>query len=191
MTPCKFPECDQRRASHGYCGSHARQFRAGETIRPLRQQVPRLQRFWSKVAKADTCWLWTAGTNNMGYGMFWNPAEKRMELAHRYSYELHHGPIAQGMVICHRCDTPPCVNPEHLFVGTQAENLADMWAKGRRHDGPTRPTQKHCPLGHELDGTTTRNGRVEHYCRECTRRQNRASAAARKLKKQQEASRID
>ena len=82
------------------------------------------------------CWLWTAFTNACGYGCF-RVAEASL-LAHRVSYELHVGPIPDGLHVLHKCDTPPCVNPAHLFLGTHTENMADMVAKGRCHPGMVR-----------------------------------------------------
>lgn len=84
------------------------------------------------VAKAgpDECWLWTGQGGK--YGLMWRrEAEGGRITAHRYSYELHHGPIPAGMFVLHSCDTPRCVNPAHLNVGTPKENMDDMWRKGR------------------------------------------------------------
>ncbi len=93
-------------------------------------------RFWEKVAKAgpDDCWLWTASTYLNGYGQLGVEHHKHTS-AHRYSYELHYGPIPKGMVVMHTCDTPRCTNPAHLTLGTQIDNIEDMRKKGRADVG--------------------------------------------------------
>jgi len=89
-----------------------------------------LDRIWEKIDKSSGCWLWKAGKNQNGYGLI--RANGKERLAHRLAWELTNGPIPKGMCICHKCDNPACINPNHLFLGTQKDNIKDMDGKGRR-----------------------------------------------------------
>jgi len=98
-------------------------------IERLSQQE--IERFWSKVQRGDGCWLWTGEINNQGYGRFctWRGGRKRF-FAHRLAYELTRGPL-EGLMARHRCDNPPCCNPDHLDPGTQQDNMRDARKRGR------------------------------------------------------------
>lgn len=97
------------------------------------------ERFWAKVNKTEGCWLWTASLRNKGYGAFGYTINGKtiQDRAHRYSYRLNIGPIPPGMFVLHRCDTPACVNPDHLFLGTNQDNVTDMMRKQRHVPGGT------------------------------------------------------
>jgi len=79
--------------------------------------------------KNTECWNWEAGVTSMGYGWFYDG--NRMILAHRFSYEEKYGKIPDGLLACHKCDNPRCVNPDHVFVGTQKDNMRDASRKNR------------------------------------------------------------
>lgn len=100
------------------------------------------QRFWGRVRKSDGCWEWINPTHEFGYGELWVNEKKRSIGAHRISWELHDGPIPSGLVVCHRCDNPRCVRPEHLFLGTPADNVRDCSKKNRIRKGENQPLHK-------------------------------------------------
>lgn len=98
-------------------------------------KVPASIRFWLKVGTThpDGCWLWTGGKNSQGYGNFYT--NNKQYKAHRFVYELTYGAIPKDILICHHCDNPSCVRPDHLFAGTNQDNMDDMVAKGRSPAG--------------------------------------------------------
>lgn len=136
---------------------------------------PMVDRFWAKVQKTDTCWLWTGALDYGGYGILWQ-GQGRSVRAHRYSYELLVGPIPVGLTIDHICAVRNCVNPVHLDPCTAAENVR------RSPNTPYRikARQTHCLRGHEFDqkNTAIHNGRRE--CRRCA--SLRESARVRRIR---------
>jgi hypothetical protein len=99
---------------------------------PWKKAMPDEDRFWLKVRKTDSCWLWE-GTRSRGYGQF--RMDRRGVLAHRLAWVFTNGSIPNGMFVCHHCDVKLCVNPSHLFIGTHADNMRDRNEKGRQAKG--------------------------------------------------------
>jgi hypothetical protein len=140
MKICKVEGCEKAYYAKGFCEMHyARQrkhgcphFKKPHTGGPARR--PLAERFWERVKKGAGCWLWTGYRMPNGYGRMgaggWSKNGGSL-LAHRVSYELHKGSIPDGICVMHSCDNPRCVNPAHLSLGSQADNMADKARKGR------------------------------------------------------------
>lgn len=97
-------------------------------------KLPIEERFKDKYTVSDNgCWEWTGALGSDGYGRL--KVNNKMILSHRFSYELYKGEIINGLVVCHQCDNRKCVNPNHLWLGTQRDNMIDCVLKGRHRNG--------------------------------------------------------
>ena len=133
-------------------------------------------KFWERVKKTDDCWFWTGGLNNYGYGLL--SVSDRRELSHRLSWTMHFGPIPQGLCVLHHCDVPACVNPSHLFLGDNLDNIRDRHSKGRTVIRPAiisrilrQLARSACRNGHvfSTDNTYIRPGEGCRICMTCQR----------------------
>ncbi|MFZ1361336.1 MAG: HNH endonuclease signature motif containing protein [Candidatus Nanopelagicales bacterium] len=147
---CKIDGCDRTNImARGWCGPHyKRWYRHGDPQAPIHRRAPdgatledRLRYVgWQEVQKRPDltpCWEWQGLKDRAGYGRVWDG--KRVAAAHRAAFETWNDPIQTGLLVCHRCDNPPCMNPEHLFLGTDQQNLDDAVAKKRIANGERRP----------------------------------------------------
>lgn len=149
-----------------------------------------VSRFWAKVLRTDdpnSCWLWTGRCNENGYGRI-HVHGRGLVGAHRWSYEHHLGAIPVGMHVLHRCDVRNCVRPDHLFLGTHADNMRDAATKGRLVQRFAWKGASTCVRGHVLAEVGVvyrkgRNGRTDRTCRLCQNERARADRARRKAQR--------
>lgn len=142
---CVFENCTRPVVARGLCCGHYQQNRRGK---PLADLVPRSdeERFWERVDKngpvhsdlGTRCWIWTGARTKRGYGFF--SVGGKTKPTHRFSWEIENGDIPEGdgyhgTRVLHHCDNPPCVNPAHLFLGSNTDNVADCVSKGRNAFG--------------------------------------------------------
>lgn len=142
---CKIKECNRVVAGHGWCLMHyKRWWRHGDVLYGTPEY-----RFWAKVNKkgADDCWEWggkALGGKGKCYGQF--SINNKTVTVHRFSYQLANGAIAPDMHVLHHCDNPICVNPRHLFIGTNKDNIKDKMSKGRWNGGRPKVPPKPCDV---------------------------------------------
>jgi hypothetical protein len=148
--PFRCPDCRQERQRTGWTPSAYTR----KTIAPFSADDHR----WDLVRKQGECWVWLGRKRKRGYGAIGRRA------AHRVSYEAHCGPIPDGMCVCHRCDNPSCVRPDHLFIGTRTENIKDRDQKGRAAKGEQHGMAKMTAADvMALREEAARSGRVAAY----------------------------
>lgn len=130
---------------------------------PLRDRLEK----WVHHEPNTGCWLWAGpcGGGRSRYRILRLAGTDTNITTHRLAWQLFRGPIPDGMHVCHRCDTPECVNPDHLFLGTSFDNMRDKVAKGR--DFSYGRGRTHCSRGHEYTTENTRRSGPRRHCRKC------------------------
>lgn len=109
----------------------------------MRQRISIIERFLKKIKKQNDCWIWTGGKTGSGYGQF-SDVNYKTQMAHRFAY-TYYKKSPKNLYVCHRCDNKLCVNPDHLFLGTQKQNMQDMYKKGRNRKTITyKHGEDHC-----------------------------------------------
>ncbi len=168
---CSRSGCRRPHQARGLCHTHYEFQRRHGGFAPLPSADTR---FLAQLQETlSGCLEWCASGNGAGYGKF--RVDGRQVYAHRYAWERMHGPIPRGLLACHICDNPRCVNVAHLFLGTHADNQADKTRKGRHHAS----LRMHCPQGHPYDERNTVRRGGGRRCRTCLNAHRRAKRASR------------
>lgn len=162
---CSVDGCERPSAVKTYCRFHYHRVYTGLPLIPETHAERTTRKFWASVRKTNGCWIWTRTTCHFGYGSFY-PFKQSHVRAHRYAYELAHGPIPDGLWVLHKCDNPPCVRPDHLYLGNAADNASDRVNRGRGTSG-SQCWPKHRKRGEELPASKVtedivRRIRAEH-----------------------------
>ena len=174
---CSVPDCHAIHYCLGYCRKHHARFRRSGNANMYHGFVSDAERFWAKVDKTETCWLWTAAKNGIGYGLF--GYRTKLRLAHRVAFEWENGLVPRGLELDHLCRTRNCVRPSHLEAVTHTENM-------RRGNKRQRNLIRACRHGHEFTESNSGINSVGYrFCRKCrleaSRRRNQKIKQKREM----------
>ena len=186
---CPVLDCSELVKSNGYCNRHSANLRRYGHVTPVRDWplIARLiQIGWDETERG--CWAWRGAVNDSGYGLI---AAPRLELesprVHRLMWAMHNGPIPEGVVVRHRCDNPPCVNPDHLELGTHDQNMQDMVDRKRsrayatgRYDGVCAKGVHDISKPESLRLADRKSRKPEMICVECDRERKRKWGAKKR-----------
>lgn len=180
---CSIDGCDNKSYGRGWCPTHyQRWYEYGdpEVVKVKHGTALERLRFMSKEV-ASGCWEWQGHLDKGGYGRLVDD-NGWLDMAHRLSYKLNVGPIPDGLVIHHKCNNPPCVNPRHLVPATSFDNLITF---GLTNLGAVNSRKTHCSKGHEYtpENTYTRPGHSARYCRACNRENSKVQNVRKYLVK--------
>lgn len=164
---CSIDGCGNAYRCKGYCNIHYRMAMRYGTPTPAHRNQTEADRFWAKVDKSGTCWIWTGNTNADGYGKFWHDGESGY--AHRWSYEKHYRPLRAGETVDHLCRQTSCVNPDHLDAVSVMENSRRALF-GTAVRGQKTTT---CLRGHPKEPWNVYIHGNHYHCKECRRTEAR------------------